>query len=391
MAGRFRRVLVDPATNFIHTGWRGVQHVDLKGMLGLKEMLQSKPRLVKKDGSLNIKFRQLEFSNPLSLDNCIYMNWFTIIWLLVIGFLTCWLGFAFVYFIVEYFAGNVCTLSPTDGCFRDVEDIEKSRCVTGLYDFNSALQFSIESMTTIGYGSRALNSGVTRCYVVIITVMAQYMAGLVLATILTGIIIVKFKHTAPNQKIVSFSPKACIAKRPNNDNKHLTLVVSSQRKIFDATIEAFMIQEYTTKEGFVIKNYMQSVPFSMSSKSSDVSDKFVHVMWPVQISHEINQDSPFYKIGHKKDENLPQFELLVLFQGTTSTGATINVRSSYVESDIVFGGRFNVSSGFHQRPSKHISVDISRIFEIEECDDDDESMDNNDGERRLEMKDTGTV
>ena len=331
-------------------------------------MLQSKPRLVKKDGSLNIKFRQLEFSNPLSLDNCIYMNWFTIICLLVIGFLTSWLAFAFVYFIVEYFSGNVCTLSPTDGCFRDVEDITRSRCVTGLYDFNSAVQFSIETMTTIGYGSRALNSGVTRCYVVIMMVMAQHMAGLVLTATLTGIIIVKFKHTAPNQKIVSFSPKACIAKRPNNDNKHLDVVVSSQRKIFDATIESFMIQEYTTKEGSVIKYYMQSVPFSMSSKSSDVSDNFVHVMWPVQICHEINRDSPFYNISLKKDEHLPQFELLVLFQGTTSTGATINVRSSYVESDIVFGGKFNCR--FHQRePSKHISVDISRIFEIKDSED----------------------
>ena len=44
-----------------------------------------------------------------------------------------------------------------------VDDIKKSRCVTGLYNFNLALQFSIETMTTVGYGSRALNSCVTRC------------------------------------------------------------------------------------------------------------------------------------------------------------------------------------------------------------------------------------
>ncbi len=369
MSGRFR-YFVDPATNLINKGWRGVQpFTDFKAMLGLKEMLQSKPRLVKKDGSLNIKFRQLEPSNPLSLDNCIYMNWLTIIWLLVIGFLICWLAFAFVYFVVEYFSGNVCTLSPTEGCFRDAEDIKKSRCVTGLYDFNSALQFSIETMTTVGYGSRALNSGVTRCYVVILTVMGQHMAGLVLTATLTGIIIVKFKHSAPNRKIVSFSPRACIAKRDDSDKLHLDVVVSSQRKIFDATIESFMIHEYTTKEGFVIKYYMQSVPFSMEN-SSDVIDNFVHVMWPVKICHEINQDSPFYKFGPTNSENFPEFELLVLFQGTTSTGATINVRSSYTKSEIVFGGTFNFSNVFQRRgPSKNISVNVSRIYEIEEGED----------------------
>ena len=363
MASRLRRAFVDPATNLLNYGWRGVQKTDFRAMLGLRDLLQSKPRLVKKDGSLNIKFRQLEFSNPLSLDNCIYMNWLTIIWLLVIGFTLCWFVFAFVYFIVEFFSGNICTMSPDQGCFRDVEDIKRSRCVTGLYDFNSALQFSIETMTTIGYGSRALNSGVTRCYVVILTVMLQHMAGLVLAATLTGIIIVKFKHSAPNQKIVSFSPQACVTKR--NSKLYLEVVVSSPRKIFDATIEGFMIHEYTSKEGFLIKNYMQSVPFCMEN-SADLCDNFVHVMWPVKICHEINQDSPFYKFGPKNDEDFHEFELLVLFQGTTSNGATINVRTSYIKSEIVFGGAFNFSSVFHQRePSRQISVNVSRIFKME--------------------------
>ena len=133
MADRFKKVLVDPATNLLNTGWRGVRNAaDVRGILGLKDMLQSKPRRVKKDGSLNIKFRQLEFSKPLRIDNSIYMAWLPIIRLLIIGFLICWLTFASVYFIVEYFSGNICTIGEEEGCFRDVEDIKKSRCVTGL-------------------------------------------------------------------------------------------------------------------------------------------------------------------------------------------------------------------------------------------------------------------
>ena len=90
MADRLKKVLVAAATNIINTGWRGMRHVaDVKNYLGLKDMLMSKPRRVKKDGSLNIKIWQLELSNPLSIDNCIYMNWLTIIWLLIMGFLFC--------------------------------------------------------------------------------------------------------------------------------------------------------------------------------------------------------------------------------------------------------------------------------------------------------------
>ena len=85
-----RKILVDPATKIITTGFRGMRHVaDVKNFLGPKDMLMSKPRRVKKDGCLNIKVRHLELSNPLSIDNCIYMNWLTIIWLLIMGFLFC--------------------------------------------------------------------------------------------------------------------------------------------------------------------------------------------------------------------------------------------------------------------------------------------------------------
>ena len=353
----FRKVFVDPAVQRVAEGGRG-----LRGLLGLRDPLLSQFRLVKKDGDLNMKFRQLEFSNPLSLDNCIWMNWVTIIWLLVVGFLISWLAFASVYFIAEYFSGNICTINATEGCFRNPKDVEMSRCVTGLYDFNSALQFSIETMTTIGYGSRALNSGVTRCYVVILTVMAQHMTGLVLTAILTGIFIVKFKHSAPNKKIVSFSPKAGLNKR--NNKIFLDVVVSSKRKIFDAAVEGFWIFEYTSEEGRKTKRFMQSLPFSMEN-SSDVSDNFVHVMWPIKICHEVTKNSPFYKF--KSEENFTDFEIIVLFQGTTSTGATVNVRQSYIKSEIVSGGKFNFSCVLHQRkPSKHITVDDSRIFEMDD-------------------------
>ena len=59
-----------------------------------------------------------------------------------------------------------------------------------------------------------------------------------------------------------------------------------------------MIHEYMTKEGFVIKKLHTICPLSERD-----------------VAFEINKDSPFYKVCPNNDENCPEFELLVLFQG----------------------------------------------------------------------------
>ena len=47
--------------------------------------------------------------------------------------------------------------------------------------------------------------------------------------------------------------------------------------------------------------------------------KKLHTICPLferDVAFEINKDSPFYKVCPNNDENCPEFELLVLFQGS---------------------------------------------------------------------------
>jgi len=331
---------------------------DLRQMMGLKDGLNSKLCLVNKDGSLNIMFRQLSWANPFVLDNAVILDWICIAWLLIMSFLSSWLLFGLVYYIMEFFNGTTCDEGPSEGCSHfpaenfKLEEIEVKRCVKGVYDFSSALQFSLETMTTIGYGSRAVNSGMMRCYVVIFTVIIQSMTGLILVGLLTGVLIAKFKHSAPNQKIVSFSPEATIVKRKGK--LQLVVEVNSQRKIYGASVEGILVCEEITKEGEHLKRCLKPVPFGMEN-SNDINESFVHIMWPICVCHEINKTSPLYKFSPDNTE-FGDFELIVLLKGTTATGGKVLVRTSYIKSEIIWGGKFNMDNLLHQRPPAFVVV-----------------------------------
>ena len=63
--------------------------------------------------------------------------------------------------------------------------------VSGVYDFPSALMFSVETMSTIGFGSRSIRSGSTWATILL---MVESIILIVLSTLWTAIIIAKFKH-----------------------------------------------------------------------------------------------------------------------------------------------------------------------------------------------------
>jgi len=340
----------------------------LKHYLGLADVVGSKPCTINVDGSLNIRFRTLTYSNPLKPDNAVYLNWLSIIWLLIIGFLTSWFIFALVYWMMELISGNVCDIGVFQGCGFNVseEGLREHRCVSGVYDFPSALQFSIETMTTVGYGTRHVNSGILRCYITVIAVIIQSMVGLILMGIFTGLLITKFKHSAPNKKIVSFSPSAVINAR--RGKLQLEIVIRSQRKLYEPKVEGVMITDTRVTDDEHLTRCFHSVQFGMETYN-DVHESFAnqvpHVMWPISVCHEIDKTSPIYNYSPDMT-NFKDFELIILLQGITATGNTVSVRKSYIKSEIVWGGYFNFDNVLYERPPAYmVMVDDSGLNVID--------------------------
>ena len=68
------------------------------------------------------------------------------------------------------------------------------------------------------------------------------------------------------------------------------------------------------------------------------------MMMPVTISHKIDEDSPFYKMGPNELARA-NLEIIVVVEGVTEeTGNTIQKRTSYLPAEILWGHRFENKS-----------------------------------------------
>jgi len=331
-------------------------------LMGLQDSHGSAPCKVNPDGSLNIMFRQLTWANPFVLENAVVLGWTSIVWLLVFTVSTSWFIFGVIYYIFEVFAGTTCDLGAENGCALPEEENKKLRCISGLYDFSASVQFSLETMTTIGYGTRAVQTGQKRCYVVMFAVVLQSLTGLLLIGILTGVLMAKFKSWTNKKSPVQFSPKAGIISR--RGKLQLLVGVYCHNRIYNASVDAFVVKEYVTREGDLIENTVNFIHFGMEN-SSDENENFVHIMWPISLSHEINESSPLFKYS-PDDQFFKDFELILVLQGTTSLGGDIITRKSYIKSEIIWGSRFNFENVLSDRPpSFKVVVNEEELHQME--------------------------
>ena len=79
-------------------------------------------------------------------------------------------------------------------------------CFSGVYNFQSALMFSVETLSTIGFGARAIKTG---CTLATFLLMVESIIGIVLPTLWTAMIIAKFRNRS-SQLTVRFSHRAAI-------------------------------------------------------------------------------------------------------------------------------------------------------------------------------------
>ena len=78
----------------------------------------------------------------------------------------------------------------------------------------------------------------------------------------------------------------------------------------------------------------------MDVGSATNSDK-LFLVTPMILKHEINEKSPFWNFSAADLLN-EQFEIIVLLEGTVeSTGQSSQARTSYLNTEILWGHRFN--------------------------------------------------
>lgn len=286
-----------------------------------------RPALVKKTGKYRVTYKGLSRAERRSFALDLFQTLIDLKWR--------WASLIFVLtFFIVYFVFAVIwyVLAKAHGDFDNLNNPTWTPCVERVKTFADLMLFSIETQTTIGYGTFYPN---TSCSGSLLLVFVQITVGFLLETLLVGFLIVKLSRPKHRRHTLLFSEKACICKE--DGELCLEIRVGDLRKshLVDTSSFGIFVSEKVSSEGVVYPLYQQQMEF----EAHQMQDR-VFLMWPLTIRHKINEDSPLYSMTF--DQMLSNtFEIIIILEGTIeATGEICQARTSYSSKDIVWGHRF---------------------------------------------------
>lgn len=212
--------------------------------------------------------------------------------------------------------------------------------------------FSIETQHTVGYGVKAPTE---ECPEAIFVNVIQCTVGTILQGLMSGIIFAKMTLPKKRTRTLMFSKNAVI----NFCDGFYCLMFRvgdvRENHIIDTTMRVLLTQTTKTKEGELLRLHQTVLDASIDGCEEDV-----HLLWPMIVTHRINKNSPLYEIS-PHDLNKNKFEIIAILEGTIeSTAQSIQARSSYVPSEILWGHKFEGILRYNENWSEY-EVDYSKF------------------------------
>ncbi|KAL3877913.1 hypothetical protein ACJMK2_035555 [Sinanodonta woodiana] len=219
-------------------------------------------------------------------------------------------------------------------------------CVGNAKSFVSVYLFSIETQTTIGYGVRYVTE---ECPAIYFGVLLQSIVGAALQAALAGLVLAKLKSAKKSSGTLMFSRVACIME--SDWKLRLVIRISDIRKshIIRAHARGVLVKKVSSKTGTHIP--VQHYPVELKAEDGGTN---IFLAWPSNIVHVIDENSPFWDMS-KEDLRHENFELVVIFSGVVSaTSRAIQLKTSYIPCDIIWGHRFVTLGQKIDRLDRHI-------------------------------------
>lgn len=303
-------------------------------------------RLVFKNGECNvtranIKKRRQRYMADI-FTTLVDIKWRWNLLNFVLAFTLSWLIFALAWWLICFSHGD----------FDNYGKVGHKPCVEEVYDFTTALLFSIETQQTIGFGSRRTNP---HCPEAILLMMCQSCFGVIIQALMTGLVFAKLSRPKKRAETLLFSKNALICKR--DDQLCLLFRVGDMRKshIVEAHVKTIMIKRRLTEEGEIIPLYQ----YDLVLGENDTEGR-LFMVWPLIVEHKIDENSPLWELS-ADDLKREQFELVVVLEGIVeSTGMTTQARTSYLPSEIMWGHRFEKLVTFQPESGQYF-IDYSRF------------------------------
>ena len=296
----------------------------------------SQQRLLNRDGSFNVERKGLTLMASLSPYHVLLTMRWSRFFLLAAG----WYFFANVTFALAYLAcGDGALISTSPGISQ--------------HPFWRAFFFSVETISTIGYGNVV---PVTLAANVVVTIEA--LAGLAGFAIITGLLFARISRPTAN---VLFSSHAVVAPYQGITALQFRVANARSNELIEVTAKV-VLSRFEQVDGIHTRRY-----YPMKLERDGVV--FLPLTWTVV--HPIEEESILYGQTAETLRNC-NMEVLVLLKAFDETFSTIvQTRTSYAFDDIVWGARFanafmqHAAEKFAKKPRKDgkVAVDM-RLFDI---------------------------
>jgi len=266
---------------------------------------ESQQRLVNRDGSFNVERKGLSLLESLSP----YHVLLTMRWSRFFLLAAAWYFFANVVFALAYLAcGDGALVSTSPGMSQ--------------HPFWRAFFFSVETISTIGYGNI-----VPVTLAANIVVALEALSGLTGFAVITGLMFARISRPTAN---VLFSSHAVVAPYQGITALEFRVANARSNELLETNAKV-VLSRFENVNGVQTRRYY---PLKLERESV----VFLPLTWTVV--HPIEEDSPLYGQTQDSFRNCG-LEVLVLLKAFDETFSTIvQTRTSYAYDDIVWGARF---------------------------------------------------
>jgi len=284
-------------------------------------------RIVNKDGTFNVEKKGSSFSYRDAYQYLINISWTKFFVFILLFYLCVNLIFAALYF----FGGSEYLVEIRNGSNAD--------------NFFNAFFFSVQTLTTVGYGKIAPVG-----FYANIIASIEAMTGLLFFALITGLLYGRFSR--PSTRIL-YSKNAIVA--PYKNINALMFKIANQRRNNLMELEASMLLVLFNKTG---NNYNRQY-FNLKLERTGVY--FFPLTWT--IVHPIDDDSPFKDLKQEELKSLAG-EILILIKGFDDTfSQTVHSRFSYTMDEIVWGAKFLPS--FYTEDNGEIIFNLNDVHKFD--------------------------
>ena len=315
-------------------------------------MAKKHRRIIGKNGACNIHFEHVEKRRLRMVfdmfTTLLEAQWRYIFLFFFFTFCFTWIVFALIWWALY--------------AIRKQDDME---CIIGVFDFTTALLFSIETQHTIGYGTRSVTDV---CPSATFLLMLQSTVGALTQCVVTGLVFAKLARPTRRAATVLFSRNAVICQQEGSMVLMFRVGDMRRTQVMGTTINAIFFHTRTTVDGDIISYTQKNLAITTISE-----DSFFFLAWPIKVMHKITPDSPLWGLS-AEDLHEADFEIIVILEAAAeTTGGGTQVRTSYLPSEILWGHKLaplftKHKSQWGKKSTGSLSIDFTQFDKTVEAD-----------------------